>query len=289
MLLSAFLQKGISALSGLYPAEEARSILTLLCRELLGTRSYTHIIEPSYEIDPSREGVLMDALARLEAGEPVQYVLGKVQFCGREFRVGPGVLIPRPETEQLCEMAIAACAGMKTPAVLDLCTGSGNIAWALALSVPGARVVGVDKSEEALGIAASQPFGEALQDGRFAAPRFVQADILLAPALQGPFDVIVSNPPYICRSERAAMRENVLRYEPEEALFVPDDDPLVFYQAVAEWADALLRPGGKIFVEINEALGLSVKDLMVSRGFGNVQVIKDFFGKDRFVGCDKLS
>ncbi|MBR5699908.1 MAG: peptide chain release factor N(5)-glutamine methyltransferase [Bacteroidales bacterium] len=284
MLLSAFLQRGMSALSLRYPEGEARSILSLLCGELLGTKSYTHILDPSFAVDPSREAELEEALVRLQEGEPVQYVLGKAAFFGRNFRVGPGVLIPRPETEQLCEMVLSACRETAEPAILDLCTGSGNIAWTLALEHPGACVTGVDKSSAALEIAESQLFS-----ARFR-PRFVRADILVEPDgfPAGGFDIIVSNPPYILDSEREAMRDNVLRYEPQEALFVPDEDPLLFYRAVARWAGAFLRPGGQLFAEINEDLGLSAKALMEALGFCNVLIHKDFYGKDRFVSCCKL-
>ena len=280
MRLAAFLQRGVSALLPLYPEREARNILSLLCSEMLGTKSYTHIVEPEFEVDPGKEASLEAALSRLAAGEPIQYVLGKAAFCGREFRVGPGVLIPRPETEMLCKEAVSWASGLQSPRILDLCTGSGNIAWTLALSVEQAHVVAVDKSVAALSVARSQPFQPASR------PEFVEADILLPPPAQWePFDLIVSNPPYVLESEKAAMRPNVLRYEPETALFVPDSDPLVFYRAVAQWALLLLRPSGALMVEINESLGLSVKGLFEGYGFRNVLIIKDFFGKDRFVKC----
>ena len=280
MLLSAFLRRGVTALLPLYPEPEARNILSLLCSEILGTESYTHIVEPAFKVEPGKEALLEDSLERLVTGEPVQYVLGKAWFCGREFRVGPGVLIPRPETEMLCAEAAAFVAGLPNPRILDLCTGSGNIAWTLALSVEGARVIAVDKSAEALAVARSQPFHPADM------PEFVSSDILLPPSSQWePFDLVVSNPPYVLESEKAAMRQNVLSYEPASALFVPDEDPLVFCRAVARWARSLLRPSGALMVEINESLGLSVKGLFEGYGFRNVLIVKDFFGKDRFVKC----
>ena len=219
-------------------------------------------------------------MSRLSAGEPVQYILGKASFCGREFRVGPGVLIPRPETEWLCSEALSFLAGMSSPRILDLCTGSGNIAWTLALSLSGAHVFAIDKSSVALDVARSQPFSPACT------PEFMEADILLPPPVEWePFDLVVSNPPYILESEKAAMRPNVLAYEPASALFVPDADPLVFYRAVARWALRLLRPSGALMVEINESLGLSVKALFEAFGFRDVLTVRDFFGKDRFVKC----
>ena len=273
MLLSAFLKDGVRRLERIYPAPEARGILTLLCGEMLGVAPYTHLVDPGFAVAPEKETLLEDALVRLCEGEPIQYILGKATFCGRDFRVTPVVLIPRPETELLCrEAAALADPGMS---VLDLCTGSGNIAWTMALSVPGVRVVGVDVSEEALSVARSQPFGG---EGSFRSPEFVRADILLPPEgfAEASFGLILSNPPYIRESEKAAMRSNVLDYEPAGALFVPDADPLVFYRAVAAWS-------GTGFTEINEDLGLSVKELFSSFGFSNVVIIKDFYGKDRIV------
>ena len=153
MLLASFIREGLSALDALYPAREARSLLLLLCGEVLGTSSYTHIVEPSYAIAPEKEGLLREALSRLAEGEPLQYILGKAHFAGRSFRVTPDVLIPRPETELLVQEAVK----LRPARVLDLCTGSGIIAWSVALGVPGARVVAVDISEKALEVARTQP------------------------------------------------------------------------------------------------------------------------------------
>lgn len=283
MLLSAFLKDGVRRLERIYPAPEARGILTMLCGEMLGVTPYMHLVDPGFAVAPEKEPLLEDALVRLCEGEPIQYILGKATFCGRDFRVTPAVLIPRPETELLCREAVALAApGMP---VLDLCTGSGNIAWTIALSVPGACAVGVDMSEEALSVARSQPFGGEGSDGRFCTPEFVRADILLPPEgfAEESFGLILSNPPYIRESEKAAMRRNVLDYEPAGALFVPDADPLVFYRAVAAWSVRLMAPSGTGFTEINEDLGLSVKALFSSFGFSNVVIIKDFYGKDRIV------
>lgn len=281
MLLSQFIREGSGALAALYPEAEAHSLVLMLCEALLGTRSYTHIVEPAFTVDPLREGPLQEALSRLEAGEPVQYVLGKALFCGREFRVTPDVLIPRGETEILALKAVEWAREMAPPLrVLDLCTGSGNIAWTVALEVPSARVVGVDLSAAALEVARSQDFP--LPPGA-AAPRFVQADVLDGAVVDGPFDLILSNPPYVMEREKALMRPNVLRHEPAGALFVPDDDPLLFYRAIARWAQRLLVPGGRGIVEINEQLGPETAEAFRSEGFREVSILKDYFDKDRFV------
>lgn len=287
MLLTAFLTEGTAALEPLYPRREARSLLLMLCEAHLGVQRHTPIIEPSYEIPSDRLPSLLDALERLKKGEPVQYVLGFSEFLGRRFRVSPAVLIPRPETEQLVQAAVDILRGLPRGArVLDLCTGSGCIAWSLAMEVPGTSVVGVDISQDALQVAQNQDFtmGAGAQ-----APVFVHADIL-APAQPfpfGPFDLIVSNPPYIMEREKARMRPNVLDFEPSLALFVPDSDPLLFYRAVAAWSSRLLTPGGTGLVEINETLGGDTAELFASAGFSDVRQMKDFFDKDRFVSFQK--
>lgn len=296
MLLSEFLRQGVAALEPLYPSAEARSIVLMLCEALIGTKSYTHIVEPDYRIDAKDEQPLSEALSRLSAGEPIQYVLGRADFFGRRFRVTPDVLIPRPETELLVREAVKLAdmrRRMRIPfgksaapvRVLDLCTGSGCIAWSIALSVPGTQVVGVDISDAALEVACSQSFAQELKDGGALAPTFVKADVL-DPEQDfgyGPFDLIVSNPPYVMEKEKEQMRRNVLDYEPALALFVPDDDPLVFYRAVARWSERFLAPEGKGLTEINEMLGKETAEVFRRSGFSQSETSSDFFDKNRFV------
>ena len=317
MLLADFIRRGTASLEHLYPSPEARGLVLMLCTERLGVERYTHIVEPQTPVPPGREAGLEDDLRRLCAGEPIQYVLGFAEFCGRRFKVGPGVLVPRPETEQLVTAAVAELRGLDAPRVLDLCTGSGCIAWSLALEVPEAEVMGVDLSDEALRYAENQfstqyggispeppaainPFPTLLTqspgagrsaDADFAslndqsAPLFLQADILDTEQAfpYGPFDLIVSNPPYVLERERALMRPNVLDWEPAMALFVPDGDPLRFYRAIVCWAQHFLRPGGAGLVEINEAFGAETAALFRSAGLKNVQIHRDFFQKERFI------
>ena len=255
----------------------------MLCSARLGVKSYTHIVEPGYTVPEELLPGLESDLGRLRASEPVQYVLGYAEFCGRRFHVDRRVLIPRPETELLVSLAseIMRAAGGK-PRVLDLCTGSGCIAWSLALDFPGVEVTAADISPDALEVARSQFSGPV-----FSGPGFVLADVLgPVPATlerKGPFGLIVSNPPYVMQKERPSMRRNVLDYEPGLALFVPDDDPLVFYRACARWADALLAPDGCALFEINEALGDATASLMRSFGFGSAEVLPDLSGRARFV------
>ena len=251
----------------------------MLCEERLGVKSYTHIVEPGYEIPADRLAELKGELGRLAAGEPIQYVLGYADFCGRRFRVNPSVLIPRPETELLVSEAVSELLARERPCrALDLCTGSGCIAWSLALEVRGTEVVAVDISDDALAVARSQFEEEA-------GPLFVKADVLDTeqPFGHGEFDVLVCNPPYVMDSERARMRPNVLEHEPGLALFVPDSDPLKFYRAAARWAQRFLRADGVGIVEINEALGSGTEAVFREAGFGKTQIIRDFASKFRFV------
>ena len=284
MLLGDFLRDGIARLEGLYPAPEARNILFLLCAARLGTSRYTHLTEPGYEISAESMKELSEDTDRLASGEPIQYVLGYEDFCGRRFNVSPDVLIPRPETEILCAEAIKISKGNSAPVrVLDLCTGSGCIAWTMALDIPRSVVYGVDISPAALAIASTQhplPAPEPVEG-----PVFLQADILQDPPHfpGGKFDLILANPPYIKESQKADMRPNVLNFEPALALFAPDEDPLVFYRSVARWSRALLAPGGSGIVEINELLGPETRDIFLESGFENVRILKDFSEKNRFV------
>ena len=282
MLLADFIRKSSAALERLYPSPEARGLVSLLCRERLGVTSYTHIVEPQFEIPAASLPVLAYDMERLSEGEPIQYVLGYAEFFGRKFKVNPAVLIPRPETELLVEEAVRMLRAVgPKPRVLDLCTGSGCIAWSVAFGAPGAEVTAVDISPEALGLAETQ---FSVLPAEVTAPVFVRSDVLATcPEIDGTFDLLVSNPPYVMEKEKSLMRRNVLGYEPGLALFVPDDDPLLFYKAMATAATRLLAPTGVGIVEINEALGPETEEIFRSAGYSETEIIRDFFAKDRFV------
>lgn len=278
MLLKDFIRENTASLCDLYPEAEARSIVMRLCEERLGVHSYSHIVDPSYILP--QEEQLREDMRRLQTGGPLQYVLGFVEFCGRRFKVDGRVLIPRPETELLVEEALKFARSLDHPArILDLCTGSGCIAWTLALELPDSEVVAVDISEDALAVARSQ-FPESADR-----VRFVQADILklqqYLPAAG--YDLIVSNPPYIMNSQKTEMRRNVLDFEPDLALFVPDDDPLLFYRAIAGISGNVLASGGMGLVEINDVLPDETVDVYVSGGYSNIKLIKDFADRPRLV------
>ena len=282
MQLRRFILDGAASLEALYPPEEARSLVLRLCEGLLGVPTHMYVTEPLLEIPDSGLAGLEAALGRLQAGEPLQYVLGWQEFYGRRLRVSPSVLIPRPETELQVEWVLKQQVAT-APRLLDLFTGSGCIAWTLALEVPGAHVVGVDISEAALAVARGQ-FPEAVGNGALP-PEFVKADVLAVPEEfpGAPFDMITANPPYVRESEKAAMHRNVLEHEPELALFVPDADPLVFYRAIAQWALRFLKDGGAGIAEINEALGGATAEVFRAAGLKNVAVFSDLSGRDRFV------
>ncbi|MBQ9877476.1 MAG: peptide chain release factor N(5)-glutamine methyltransferase [Bacteroidales bacterium] len=296
MLLNAFIDQGIKALEPLYPTPEARQMILMLCEETLGIKNYTHIVNPDYEISKANSEMLLAKLEDLSRGMPLQYALGYADFCGLRFRVTPAVLIPRPETELLVRDALQHASrikrmreaygkGAEPVRVLDLCTGSGCIAWSVALNLPGSVVVGTDISEDALEVARTQDFAAELKSRQAAAPTFVKSDVLDTEQEfpYGPFDIILSNPPYILPSEKVQMRVNVLGYEPEGALFVPQEDPMLYYRAIAKWSERFLNPEGKALTEINAQLADETKEVFRSAGFSGTEVLKDYFYKNRFV------
>ena len=286
MNLKDLIREGTYALTHLYPEREAREMVYACLEKLLGTTRHTHILEPGYEVAEEDLAIIREAFARMASGEPLQYTLREAWFYGRRFNVSPDVLIPRPETELLCRSVLDNLAGTdkKGLRMLDLCTGSGCIAWTLALERPGAEIVAADISEGALDIAGNQDFADEMSLSGAIAPVFIKADVLGQPLVElGSFDVIVSNPPYVMDSEKALMRKNVLDYEPHLALFVSDDDPLLFYRAVARWALLMLRSGGYGIVEINEALAPDTEEIFRDFGFADVCTIRDLNDKDRFV------
>lgn len=296
MLLAEFVKAGTKALESLYPQKEARSIVLMLCEEVLGTERYTHIVEPEFKIDDKKLPELEAAMERLKKMEPVQYVLGHTEFYGRTFKVDPAVLIPRPETELLCRDAIKLgmrVYRMRSPygknaepvRILDLCTGSGCIAWTMALSIPGSRVTAVDISDAALEVAAGQDFTSELKSKETFRPEFIKADVLDSEQEieLGPFDMVLSNPPYIMESEKEDMRRNVLEYEPESALFVPDDDPLLFYRAIARWSQRFMSPDGVGLSEVNESLARQTETVFKAAGYAHTEIVRDLSDKNRYI------
>ena len=278
MTVGGYIKHLSEGLLSLYPEREAKAMAETVVCHVLSIERYKCLSEPEREIAAEQMETLQAMEAQLLEARPLQYVLGSCMFAGIRIRVKEGVLIPRPETEQLFSLAAEDAEAVMEGSeddnfnVLDICTGSGCLAYAFASEFPDAQVYGCDISNDALAVACKQRV-------KCIRPVFFLADVLQAPPAGLPqFDVIVSNPPYIRESEKAAMRDNVLKWEPALALFVPDDDPLVFYRALATWADALLKPHGVMWMEVNEALAHETSAL-----FPGSEVVKDFNDKDRFV------
>lgn len=273
MTLSETYKAAVARLAPLYGEREAAAVVSRLLEEKYRIRRLERVVSGW---TPFRHDKEWEAdMVRLEAWEPVQYLTGYDEFCGRVFKVSRQTLIPRGETEQLVREILAGKARQR---VLDIGTGSGAIGVTLAVEWEDSYVEAWDVSTGALSLA----WANGILLGVENRMRFVERDILhYAPSAEEKFDLVVSNPPYVLDSERELMRPNVVRYEPERALYVPDTDPLLFYRRIAELP--LLRPGGELWFEINERFGEDVRTLLLSLGYGNVRVLKDIHERDRFV------
>lgn len=275
-----------SSAAKVYPPEEARSIAYMVAESVYGLDRKAVALEPDAVMENFDRIRLAEILSQLESHRPVQYILGRADFFGMEFAVREGVLIPRPETEELVQNILKYNPAPIGRRVLDIGTGSGAIAVALAMNMPYSAVDALDISAEALQVARRNA------EANNAAVTFMEADIL-APLEKttlsgGQYDIIVSNPPYIPGSEKAAMRKNVTGYEPAGALFVPDDDPLLFYRAIGEKAAELLVPGGQLWFEVHENLAGDVCGLMWKLGFTAIESRRDMNEKERMVVCRKV-
>ena len=271
-------------LTSVYDTGEAKAIVRGVLDVRFGLSTADIYCGKVTQLSPNDQAELEKIMLRLEKAEPVQYVLGVADFCGRQFHVAPGVLIPRPETAELCQL-IAKDGGRN---ILDIGTGSGCIAITLALNIPGSKVTAWDISGAALSIAK----GNAKSLG--ANVVFEHQDALnisltshLSPLTSELWDVIVSNPPYICRKEADEMEKNVLEYEPDTALFVPDDDPLLFYRHIMNYAQSSLRSGGRLYFEINPLYADSIVEQLQQLDFTDVDKINDQFAKARFIKAIK--
>lgn len=257
--------------------DETQSVARGLLCDVLNLSLTELLLRQDDVVSSAEHGDIMQLCSRLAAGEPLQYVVGVAHFCGHRFAVGEGVLIPRPETEQLVDLVVEYC-GDGSLSVLDVGTGSGCIAISVKLACGGSSVTALDVSTQALSRAAAnaQSLGADVE--------FVQHDILTAGEAIGEYDVVVSNPPYVLDSERATMERNVFDFEPHLALFVPDDSPLMFYRAIAErCVGGMLKRGGRLFFEINEAFGAEMRSMLLGLGFSSVDVRRDIYGKERMV------
>ena len=292
------------SLTPLYDAGEAQAIVRTVLDVEYGMTLTDIICGKVNELSSDEERNLEEIITRLQNGEPVQYVLGEADFAGRTFHVEPGVLIPRPETAELCQWIEEDVSSLKADErkqILDICTGSGCIAITLGLTIPNSEITGWDISEDALRIA--QGNVEMLKAGNV---RIEYQDALMLPkaaeaeeaaeiseatksesSLSKGWNVIVSNPPYICEKEKADMEKNVLEHEPSIALFVPDEDPLKFYRAIAEYASSALKPEGALYFEINPIYEKETREMLQSLGFKDIETKEDAFGKKRMMKAKK--
>ena len=269
----------IEALSETFPQREAEQLIRILLEDLFGIDLKRQLMEPNLCIDERQHYLLSEAVRRLLEGEPVQYVTGMARFNDLLIKVSPAVLIPRPETEELVQKIGTGLPEEKPIRIWDIGTGSGCIAIALAKRFPDAEVIAFDVSDEALQIAKENAESNGVE------VTFVHDDVMnpTSDYFNQPVDLVVSNPPYVCDSERAAMEANVLDWEPETALFVPDDDPLRFYRQILALAKTQLTPSGQVWFEINERMGEEMLSLCREMGFSVSEIMLDYAEKPRFI------
>lgn len=275
----AFIRK---ELAGIYSPEEIDSLIFLIFERVKGYSRTQFLMAKEEVLCDDETEQFLGIVARLKKHEPIQYIFGQTEFYSLPFYTSPGVLIPRPETEELVQWIIQETV-KETPSILDVGTGSGCIAVALKKNLTEAAVWACDISPASIDTARKNA---ALNQVEI---NVVEYDILnQSPRAEFPiFDIIVSNPPYVRESEKVQMGKNVLEYEPALALFVPDDRPLLFYQRIADFALQQLIDGGRLYFEINEAFGSECSEMLARKGFSKIVVKKDIHGKDRMIGCQK--
>ena len=275
----------ISSLKSLYPSKEVLSFFNLLAEKSLGLSRIAIALQPEKQISEKEKFVFDKAISRLKNFEPIQHILGTTEFFGLPFLVDKNVLIPRPETEELVDWILGQNKH-KEATILDIGTGSGCIAISLAKHLPGAKVCGLDISAEALLVA---QFNTVLNKVDI---RYFNTDVLKENTWKFTFedmifDTIVSNPPYVRILEKEHMSPNVIEHEPSIALFVKDEDPLLFYRKIAQLSNIYLKPEGVLYFEINEYLSLEMEKMLTMEGFKNIEIRKDIFKKDRMIKCIK--
>lgn len=279
--MKATIQYINSELAGLYPVSETEGFARIILEAVCGFGFTEQIVKRHEKVSKPDFEKIEEIVSRLKNYEPIQYILGETDFYGLKLIVNPAVLIPRPETEELVQWIIKSNLPGNSK-ILDIGTGSGCIALAIKSQLKNAGVFGIDISEKALEVARQNAVKNNLEVG------FFQNDILRWEEFECKnYDVIVSNPPYIRESEKALMHSNVLNYEPENALFVTDGDPLVFYRSIAAFAKKYLFKNGLLFFEINENLGVEMNEMLVDFGFKDIEIRKDINGKNRMICCRK--
>ena len=277
--MKAIAHKIQEGLANKYTAGEIKALTRILAIELLGVSQMAYFLKDEVNLTAEQDALLDNAIVRLQKQEPIQYILGYSDFCGLRFKVTPATLIPRPETSELVEWIASEATGNES--ILDIGTGSGCIAISLAHKLPQSKVTAWDISNEALAVATEN------SKANSQTVTFEQVDILAYEPKGEQFDIIVSNPPYIKENEKEAMHANVLDWEPHTALFVPDSDPLLFYRTIAEKGSTLLKPGGRLFFEINRAHGKETMEMLAALGYTGIELRKDFAENDRMIRAIK--
>lgn len=268
------------ALQESYSVQEAANLSRIVCCEMLGQTTIDYYLGKDIILSSKEMQKLNGILARLLNFEPIQYIQGTARFLERSYHIAPGVLIPRPETEELVEVMLREIPS--DARILDIGTGSGCIAISLSKTFPNAKVTAWDVSEDALCIARRN------NDDLQASVCFVKQDVLAWRGDGGQcYDVIVSNPPYITESEKQEMERNVLDWEPFSALFVPNNDPLLFYRRIGELGRMMLVDGGRLYFEINRAYGEATAMMLCGQGYTGIRILKDISGNDRFVIAER--
>ena len=282
MNIEVLKQEFINALSGLYPSEEILSFFNLLSEKYLGLSRIEIALNPDQKVLEEDTILFEKAIYRLKEFEPIQYIIGETDFYGLQFLVDNNVLIPRPETEELVDWIIKESQD-KSINILDIGTGSGCIAISLAHSLPKALVSGIDISEGALQIAKQNSQLNKVN------VTFDKADILNIEdkILEMNLDIIVSNPPYVREQEKSQIEPNVIKHEPVLALFVEDNDPLLFYRKIAQFSKKYLKKEGSLYFEINEYLSKELIIMLKTKGFNEIVLRKDIFGKARMIKCKR--
>lgn len=280
--LKAILTFAKTELALFYDEREIQSFFYMLCEHYLGIAKTAVILNPDYALSESELLKFNFAIKDLKAEKPIQYILGKTEFFGFDFKVNEHTLIPRPETEELVKWVIDNENSTSPLQILDIGTGSGCIAISIAKQLPEAKVMGVDISAEALQIARLN------NENLNASVIFELMDILNPPkTFASTFDIIVSNPPYVLETEKTLMKKNVLEFEPHQALFVKDSDPLLFYRKILDFAQNHLVSNGKIYFEINEKLGTELSVLLKEFNYRQIEIKNDLFDKPRMICATK--
>ena len=263
-----------------YTDGEIKTLTRIIATELLCVSQMAYFLTDNITLTAEQEALLDNAIERLKKQEPIQYILGYSDFCGLRFKVTPATLIPRPETSELVEWIASEATGKES--ILDIGTGSGCIAVSLAHKMPKSNVTAWDISNDALDVATEN------NKANNCAVTFEQVDILAYEPDGKQFDIIVSNPPYIKENEKGSMHSNVLDWEPHTALFVPDSDPLLFYRIIAKKGLSILKPGGRLYFEINRAHGKETMKMLTALGYTGIELRKDFAENDRMIRAVKL-